>query len=279
MQSEYNHLIDVEPGKGMWNLRGEMKMAPFLDIGTHMSFVKRSNGRFLVFDTINVNKAQKEEIDRLTQNGELIDCVIATHPFHTLFFKPFHMHYPQPHIKWYGCPRHLLVVTGVPWQKLPVEEVLTSFEGDGVYLSIPEGPEWENPVDHFNCVFVFHKPSRSLHCDDTVMYFDDQAPCILCCVIKRNSMMLHSSTFNKGEGLNTPLRPMAARQFVEWMERVVFKWDFDNLLAAHCQNKLGGAKQQLMDLFEHLKPKLLKISSDFDFAAAHQQQLSPIIPK
>ena len=57
-----------------------------INIGTHMSLLKLSTGRFLVIDTIPLSENVKADFDELTQGGALVDAVLATHPFHTLAF-------------------------------------------------------------------------------------------------------------------------------------------------------------------------------------------------
>lgn len=54
-----------------------------------------SSGRFLVVDTIPLEPPVKAWLDGVTQGGELIEAVLATHPFHTLYFPPFHKIYPK----------------------------------------------------------------------------------------------------------------------------------------------------------------------------------------
>ena len=103
-----------EIGTNFWNLRGVFNaFGPFFNICTQMSFVKLSTGKFLVFSTVKLSPTAKIEIDRLTDNGKLIEAVIATHPFHTLAFTPFYEYYPNT--KYYGCPRHLRVLKNIPW--------------------------------------------------------------------------------------------------------------------------------------------------------------------
>ena len=84
-----------------------------IDIGTHMSLLKLDNGRFLVIDTCSLDPSAKKELDLLTVNGTLIDGVVATHPFHTTYFQPFHALYPD--LKYYGTPRHIRNILSIKW--------------------------------------------------------------------------------------------------------------------------------------------------------------------
>lgn len=51
-------------------------MLKVIDVGTHMSLVKLSNGKFVCLDTIKLTPGVKKEIDSLTQNGELIESEV-----------------------------------------------------------------------------------------------------------------------------------------------------------------------------------------------------------
>lgn len=73
----------------------------------------KSTGKFLVLDTCALSAAAKIDLDNLTQNGALIDGVIATHPFHTTFFTTFYDMYPAA--KYYGTPRHIKMIPSIPW--------------------------------------------------------------------------------------------------------------------------------------------------------------------
>ena len=75
----FNHLIEVGPG--FYNIRSSFKLlCGLIDLGTHMSVAKLANGKYLVIDTVNLTTEQKAEFDTLTDNGNLIQAVLATHP-------------------------------------------------------------------------------------------------------------------------------------------------------------------------------------------------------
>ncbi|CAF3834203.1 unnamed protein product [Rotaria magnacalcarata] len=101
-------------GSNFWNVRGRFKILKFVDIETQMSIVKLQNGKFLVIDTVEMNDRLRQEIDHLTNNGENIEAVVGTHPFHTLSFPAFYQTYPKAN--YYGTPRHLRRITEIPWK-------------------------------------------------------------------------------------------------------------------------------------------------------------------
>ena len=133
-------------GSGFWNVRSRFKiLAKLIDIETHMSFIQLHNGNFLVIDTIELNDHLRQEINHLTDNGDKIEAVIGTHPFHTLSFPSFYESYP--HAAYYGTPRHLRRLTQIPWVgSLDDCDVKRKWEPD-VALRIPAGQY--NTIKHF----------------------------------------------------------------------------------------------------------------------------------
>lgn len=91
---EQNRLYKIGPR--FWNVRGHFKiLVGLVDIQTQMSIVQLKNGKFLIIDTVELDDVLQREIDRLTNNGQLIEAVLATHPFHTLAFPGFYRVYPK----------------------------------------------------------------------------------------------------------------------------------------------------------------------------------------
>ena len=132
---EKNELYSIGPG--FWNVRGRFKAYKVIDIGTQMSIIKLRNGKFLVIDTVEMNDHLRQEIDTLTDNGNNIEAVIATHPFHTLSFPAFYQLYPKA--PYYGTPRHLRQLTEIPWAgNLDDCNIRVKWEPD-VEMRIPTG--------------------------------------------------------------------------------------------------------------------------------------------
>lgn len=224
----------VEVGPGFWNLRGSF-MFEAMDIGTQMSFIRLKTGKFLVIDTCDVSDTAKAEIDTLTDNGSLIEAVLATHPFHSMYFTPFYKMYPNA--KFYGTPRHLRNNTVVPWTGCVNDlNVMSLWDGDDVFIRIPDCSDF---VNHAMSAFVFHKSSHTLHDDDTVNTHPD------------GTMDFHPQVLN---GLFKTAD--APQQFYTFINRLIEDWDFDNLVAGHSCVKVGGAKALLVDTLADLKPKL-----------------------
>ena len=138
---EYQYLTRIGPG--FWNIRGRFAvMGGLINIGTHMSVVRRASGRFLVIDTIKLPPPALAELNHLTCNGTLIDAVIGTHPYHTLAFADFHKEFPQA--AYFGTPRHLSVITDIPWRG-EVMAMKDHFAPD-LECRIPAGAEYVLPL-------------------------------------------------------------------------------------------------------------------------------------
>ena len=104
----------IEIGSGFYNLKTPFVLGAVFDIGNQMSLLRlHSTGRYIVIDTCSLTPAAKAELDFLTDGGKLIDAVVASHPYHTMFFVPFHKMYPT--LKYYGTPRHIRTIPTIQW--------------------------------------------------------------------------------------------------------------------------------------------------------------------
>lgn len=247
----------IEVGPGFWNLRGSFTvLLGAVDIGTHASLIKLPSGKFLLIDTIAFSDKAIRELNELTDNGKLIEAVLATHPFHTVYFATFFKLYPD--LTYYGCPRHLTRGDGVNWSKTTLleEGLRKQWEDQGVFMRIPDGADFEAPEEsnHFSSVLVFHAPSKTIHVDDTVMFFEKPG-FVLRMAGKADGTM---EFWDLKKGLQkTEAAPLA---FKAWVEALLNDWDFDNIVTAHTGNKLGGAKQFLADTLRKATPALEKLS-------------------
>ena len=134
--TDKNELYRIGPG--FWNVRSRFKvLAKLFDIETQMSFIQLQNGNFLVIDTVGLDDHLRQEINHLTDNGNKIEAVLGTHPFHTLSFVEFYQTYPNA--AYYGTPRHLRRLTQIPWAgNLNDCKTRAKWEPD-VELRIPAG--------------------------------------------------------------------------------------------------------------------------------------------
>jgi len=248
----------IEVGPGFFNIRGSFSFAlGLVDIGTHMSVVQLPNSKFLVIDAIPLTPDIKEELDVLTNNGKDIEAVVATHPFHTLAVTPFYKEYPKA--SYYGTPRHIRNLTEVSWVGSLDDCKLRAKWGPDIEMRVPSGCEFVEPKpeksNHFASVWVFHKPSKTIHVDDTIMYCPDPSFLLKLGGFKKNGMSFHPSI--KGEGLLP--HPNAPFEFKEFVKEVLHDWQFENICAAHMGNKIGGAHEQLEKLLKDAEPLFQKL--------------------
>jgi hypothetical protein len=195
--NSFVHLKEVGPW--YWTLRTSFVLFHLIDIGNHMSFLRLNNGKFLVVDACTVSPEAKKEIDRLTNNGALIEAVVASHAFHTLGFPPFFALYPSP--PYYGTSRHRQMATGIPWVgDITKEENLNRWVDQGIQIRIPAGTDLLSN-SHFAGIFVFHVNSRTIHLDDTFNFFETSEMvgclrCLLYCTgVSFNRVRLHPKAF------------------------------------------------------------------------------------
>eukprot|EP00615_Pteridomonas_danica_P012264 CAMPEP_0114331636 /NCGR_PEP_ID=MMETSP0101-20121206/2544_1 /TAXON_ID=38822 ORGANISM="Pteridomonas danica, Strain PT" /NCGR_SAMPLE_ID=MMETSP0101 /ASSEMBLY_ACC=CAM_ASM_000211 /LENGTH=579 /DNA_ID=CAMNT_0001462035 /DNA_START=18 /DNA_END=1758 /DNA_ORIENTATION=+ len=239
----------------------------------------------------------KAEIDRLTEGGRLIEAVVATHPFHTLGFEPFYNVYGgkgnipitetaspsssggagggggggdvDVYPKWYGTPRHLRRINQIPWTASVTDcrGVMSYWEADGIFMRIPDGGEFANPkpptTNHFSNVFVFHEPSRTIHNDDTLLYFDNpisKMGLVAAAIpgLRHDKLCFHTSMPH--DGLTKAATSPAA--FVAWLEKLLNDWDFENLASAHNGVLIGGANRRVRELLDENRDLFAKLTDD-----------------
>ncbi|KAJ3320478.1 hypothetical protein HDU76_000297 [Blyttiomyces sp. JEL0837] len=247
-----------EIAPGFFNIRASFKVILGLaEIGTHMSLIRLSTGRFLAIDTLDPTPQLKSEIDALTENGKLIDAVIATHPFHTMYCKAFYQAYPTP--KYYGTPRHLKGIKEVLQAGDVNEESVRKLYEPEVEMRIPDGSEFVDPqppsYNHFSNVFVFHKASKVIHVDDTIMFGDKPGFIQRLMGLTDGSMLFHPTMTSVG----LQPTPEAPLQFQSWMRKLLCDWDFDHLASAHNGVKIGGAKAMVEELLKNSEAALKNI--------------------
>ena len=198
-------------------------------------------------DTVEIKEgsAEKNAVDRLTDGGKLIEAVVATHAFHTMFFAPFNKLYPG--LEYYGTPRHLRKITEITWSGNLIDDAIRSkWESEGVLMRVPEGSEFENPAEdnHFVGVFLLHQGSKTLFVDDTLMYYTNLG-CILRCFVRNNTLKFHPSLYSNG------LHPTseAPLHFLEWIRKLNEDWEFDNICTGTCTNLDESTSIMMSDVF------------------------------
>ncbi|KAL0484418.1 pheT, partial [Acrasis kona] len=186
----------------------------------------------------------------LTDGGRIIESVIGTHSFHTTHFEAFHKSYPDA--DYYGTPRHLKNIKKIDWKGDLSDPSTRRKWNPDVEIRITEGSEFINPYpsNRLSSAWVFHKPSKTIHINDTVMYAEDPGFLFRMIGVKKQKMTIHPSIH--GYGLKD--HPEAPFEFRDFVNKAIIDWDFDNMVMAHVDNKLGGAKELLKETVEEYEP-------------------------
>ena len=226
------HILNISDN--FWNIRGNFKIGGILNIGTHASIVRCANGKFVLLDAYTLHGKLKNKIDALTNNGADLEAIINLHPFHTIHVAKVHELYP--HAKLYGTQRHHEKISELPWQsQLTESNEFAALFSDDFEFSVPAGVDFisSNENLHFSSVLAYHKASKTIHVDDTLMYL--KFPSIIG-VLKKPEVSFHMTlpqTLKKRAG--------AAQDFRHWATQLIKQWgDAENLCAAHSSTLLGS---------------------------------------
>jgi hypothetical protein len=216
-----------------WNIRGSFKIAGFVDIGTQAALFRRANGRFVFLDSYTFDSAAQKQIDKITNNGADVEAVLNLHPFHTLHVEWMQQQYPDA--KHFGTARHLSKFPDLNWQTLRTEdEELYPFYAEELEFSVPKGVDFisDDEKVHFSSVLVYHRESRSIYSDDTLMYI--RLPALMRILGMSDSVSFHptlSKVLEKRRG--------ATHEFTAWAEKMAKQWKkAENLCAAHTASLL-----------------------------------------
>jgi hypothetical protein len=229
----------IEVDDGFWNLRGSFKIAGILDIGTHMSLVRRANGRYLALDACGLVPEARALLDEKTRGGEDLDAVLHLHPFHTVYARPLHELYPRA--KLYGTARHHAQLAGLPWEPLRTEDpALHAHFADDLDFTVPRGVDFiaPDPEVHFSSVLAIHRATETLHVDDTLLYARLPWPLRL---FGDDATRFHLT-------LDRALRrePGAAGEFRRWARELIERaGSVRNLCAAHTSVLLAKSNRGL----------------------------------
>lgn len=200
-----------------WNLRGTFRIAGLINLGTQMSLIRRSTGRFLLIDSYDVSGADREALLKLTDNGAAIDAIINVHPFHTLHCRAAHELAPGARL--FGTQRHRDQAPELPWQKDRIEDSATQAQFEELEFSVPDGLDLVTSDDsvHAASVLVRHRASGIVHVDDTLMVL--AAPGLLQHVLPQSRLRFHPM-------LAKALQPRvgAADEFTAWARVIAERW-------------------------------------------------------
>lgn len=223
----------LQVADGFWNIRGDFKLGGVLNIGTQASLVQRANGKFLLLDAYTLQGEVKRRVDALTDNGAALDAIINLHPFHTVHVAPVHAQFPRARL--YGTRRHRERFPELPWQaELSESAACAALFAEDFDFSVPAGVDFisSNENLHFSSVLAYHRASKTIHSDDTLMYL--RLPGALG-RLKPPQVGFHPTLAKTLEK-----RPGAAQAFRDWANALAERWAAaENLCAAHTAALLG----------------------------------------
>jgi hypothetical protein len=125
--------------------------------------------------------------------------------------------------RYFGTPRHLRIQPEIDWAgDINKAAIRMQWEPE-VFMRIPAGSEFINPApdNHFSNVFVFHAKSKTIHCDDTLLFFDNPGCLLSCCAgIKANQIYFHPtlSTVGLQQSIDAPYL------FKSWVYNMIDDW-------------------------------------------------------
>lgn len=218
----------IQIADDFWNVRGSFKIAGVVDIGTHASLVRRPNGKFVFLDAYTLTGDVAAEVDVLTRGGEDIEAILNLHPFHTVHVRRAHERYPNA--KLYGTERHHTRYAELPWEDLRTEDpALHARYADDFEFTVPRGVDFisKNENLHFSSVLALHRPSNTIHVDDTLM-------CLRAPKVARRLGLKDTLRFHPTLGKVLERRPGATADFRVWASELAERWGgAQNLCAAH----------------------------------------------
>ncbi|GGA73722.1 hypothetical protein GCM10011521_09820 [Arenimonas soli] len=227
-----------------WNIRGVFRVVG-INIGTHMSVVRRGNGRFVIIDGCDLDDAQRQQLMALTGNGEKVDAVVHVHPFHTMYVEAMHALFPAAAL--YGTARHREKAPALPWSQTPVETWGDDHPlADLLNLSVPEGVDFVCADErvHVASVLVRHRQSGIVHVDDTFNVM--AASGTLGKILPQSSLRMHpmlSRALTQSAG--------AADAYAGWARWLASAWSKTSIVcAAHSAVRelpAGGFKKEVED--------------------------------
>jgi len=241
-----------------WNIRGSFKIGGLIDVGTQASLVRMGNGKYVFLDACTFNSRVKSEIDEITRGGEDIEAIINVHPFHTVYVEKMFEAYPQ--VSLYGTARHRSLLPDLPWEKISVEDArFHATFADDFDFSVPRGVDFISGNDkvHFSSVLVYHRPSKTIHVDDTLMYI--RLPIALRLFGLTDAFSFHP-TLDKA----LEKRAGAASDFRNWATSLAERWkEATSLCAAHTATLTDIAKRSLT-IEERILKALDKVSDTLE---------------
>lgn len=253
----------IKVADGFWNLRGNFRIAYVINIGTQASLVRLSKGGFVFLDSYTLRGAMRRKVMKLTGGGMDVKAILNLHPFHTVHCERMHTDFPNA--KLYGSARHKRVLPELPWEETQVEDpALHEMLSDDFDFSVPNGVDYisDNERIHFSSVLAYHRASKTIHVDDTLMYVKLPFPFRM--LTGKPRLRFHptlSQALKKTDN--------AAVQFRAWAQALARDWeDAENVCAAHTAPQLSTRRRKI-DVAAQISDALKRVSTKL---AAHEKK-------
>ena len=193
-----------------------------------MSLVSRPGGTFILLDSYEVEEQDRDELMRLTNDGERIEAVLNVHPFHTLHCK--FIQQMVPHARLIGTRRHHQQSPDLNWDPALIEDEATQKEYADIFdFSVPAGIDFisDDESVHVGSVIVRDRASGIIHVDDTLMVAD--LPSLVEKMLPGPRLRFHPKL---ADGLQK--RAGAVDDFIGWGKNIEQDWaDSQVICAAH----------------------------------------------
>lgn len=211
-----------------WNIRGDFRIANIINVGTHMSLVRRPGGTFVLLDSYEPDEADRAELMALTDNGSRIDAVLNLHPFHTVHCT--FLRHLLPRVRLIGTRRHYRHLPDLPWDLALIEDAATQQQfADTFDFSIPAGVDFISDDEdvHVGSVIARHRASGIVHVDDTLNVLD--LPALVQMMVPGPELRFHPKL---GDALEK--RAGAAGDYISWAQDLARAWAYtQTVCAAH----------------------------------------------
>jgi hypothetical protein len=247
----------IQISDDFWNIRGTFRIGGVLNIGTHASLVRLSDGKFVFLDSYAFSGSVARDLLKITNDGSEVSAVLNLHPFHTVHVDAMHRQFPDA--RHYGTARHLAKYPDLSWEQLRTEdEALHAQFSEDFQFSVPNGVDFISDDEniHFSSVLAYHISSKTIHVDDTYMYARLPFPMHLLGV---TDVTRFHPTLQKA----LEPREKAAQDFRQWAERLNTDWgDARNLCTAHLatlsatNNKGSSVKERLSEALSNVENTL-----------------------
>lgn len=237
-----------------WNVRGSFKIGGLLDIGTQCSLVAMPDGGFVLLDSYEMTDDVLRDVMSRTDGGSAVRAILNLHPYHTLHCEASHRQFPVA--KLYGSTRHKQIWPDLPWERENVEDASVAEQFAPILdFSMPQGVDYisADPDVHFSSLLALHRPSGTLHVDDTLTYFDLSLPWRLFLPARLAFHPRLAPALEKRAG--------ATRDFRNWAHELAREWsEVRHVCAAHrgVMAVSGEFPERLETALKRIEPVLAK---------------------